>query len=362
MFALYVEARARTLVWDSICYHVFMSRIGITTTIPVEAVYAAGHVPVDLNNSFISSPDRQGLVEEAETVGFPANFCAWVKGIYGLLKTGRETVDAVVAVTQGDCSNAQALAESWQADGIEVIPFAYPYDKDPEQMALQVRRLAERLGAEPAAVERSFAELDEVRSKIWELDRLTWSDGRVSAAENHLFQVCCSDFEGDPQAFARKAEALLEEAKRRPPKTAQPKDPGIVRLGYIGVPPIAPEIYDFVESLGARVVFNEVQRQFTLPGGAPDLVGRYLQYTYPYSVFGRMEDIKRETKARGLHGIIHYVQSFCFRQVEDMIMRRYLQVPMLAVEMDQAVRLDQRTKTRLETFVQLLRGGEHCTL
>ncbi len=337
-----------------------MLRIGITTTIPVEVVYAAGHVPVDLNNSFISSPDRQGLVEEAETAGFPANFCAWVKGIYGLVKTGRETVDAVVAVTQGDCSNAQALAEAWQADGIEVIPFAYPYDKDREQLALQVRRLTERLGAEPAAVERSFVELDAVRSKVWELDALTWSGGQVTAGENHLLQVCCSDFEGDPQGFGRKAGELLAEVKSRPLK-ASPGSKDVVRLGYIGVPPIAPEIYEFVEALGARVVFNEVQRQFTLPGGAPDLIGRYLQYTYPYSVFGRIEDIIRETETRGLHGLIHYVQSFCFRQVEDMIMRRYLRVPMLAVEMDQAVRLDQRTKTRLETFVQLLKGGMNCT-
>ncbi len=315
-------------------------------------------MPVDLNNSFIGAPDRQGLVEEAEIAGFPANFCAWVKGIYGLVKAGREDVDAVIAVTQGDCSNAQALAEAWQADGIEVIPFAYPYDKDTEQMALQVRRLREKLGAEPEAVEDRFKELDAVRARVWEIDRLTWEAGTVCGTENHIFQVSCSDFEGDPEAFARKAGVLIEDAKARP---LQFPGEGIVRLGYIGVPPIAPEIYDFLESLGAHVVFNEVQRQFTLPGGAPDLTTRYLQYTYPYSVFGRIDDIRRQAQARRLDGLIHYVQSFCFRQVEDMIMRRYLQVPMLAVEMDQAVRLDQRTKTRLETFVQLLKGGKNCT-
>ncbi len=334
-----------------------MARIGITTTIPAEIVYAAGHVPVDLNNSFIVAPDRQALVEEAESAGFPANFCAWVKGIYGLVEAGREEVDAIIAVTQGDCSNAQALAEAWQADGIEVIPFAYPYDRDPEGMALQLKRLAEKLGAAQDAVQETFRALDEVRSKVWELDRLTWTTGAVTGAENHLYQVCCSDFEGDPRAFAHKAEVLLSEAATR----SLPPDEGEVRLGYIGVPPIAPEIYDFLESLGTRVVFNEVQRQFTLPGGAPDLAQRYLQYTYPYSVFGRIGDIARETDTRRLDGIIHYVQSFCFRQVEDMIMRRYLKVPMLAVEMDQAIRLDQRTKTRLETFVQLLRGGKHCS-
>ncbi len=337
-----------------------MSRIGITTTVPAEVVYAAGHIPVDLNNSFIGAPDRQALVEVAEHAGFPANFCAWVKGIYGLVEEGREQLDAVIAVTQGDCSNTQALAEAWQADGIEVIPFAYPFDKDPEQLALQLKRLAAKLGAAEEEVQRRFRYLDEVRSRVWELDRMTWAEGRLTGAENHLWQVSCSDFEGDPDAFAGKADRMLVEAKTRPGKPEQ-RDAESIRLGYIGVPPIAPEIYDFVEELGAGVVFNEVQRQFTLPGGAPDLVGRYLQYTYPYSVFGRIEDIAREIKTRRLDGIIHYVQSFCFRQVEDMIMRRYLEVPMLAVEMDQAIRLDQRTKTRLETFVQLLRGGKKCS-
>ena len=37
-----------------------------------------------------------------------------------------------------------------------------------------------------------------------------------------------------------------------------------VRLAYIGVPPIIFDLYDFVETLNARAVYNEVQRQFTM--------------------------------------------------------------------------------------------------
>ena len=49
-----------------------MKRIGITTTIPVEIVYAAGCVPVDLNNSFITSDSAAALVAEAEYRGLPS--------------------------------------------------------------------------------------------------------------------------------------------------------------------------------------------------------------------------------------------------------------------------------------------------
>ena len=60
-----------------------MAKVGITTTVPIEVIYAAGHIPVDLNNAFVSREDNQRLVEEAELAGFPRNFCAWIKGIYG---------------------------------------------------------------------------------------------------------------------------------------------------------------------------------------------------------------------------------------------------------------------------------------
>ena len=42
-----------------------MAKIGITTTVPIEVIYAAGHVPVDLNNVFVSHPDYEGLMEES---------------------------------------------------------------------------------------------------------------------------------------------------------------------------------------------------------------------------------------------------------------------------------------------------------
>ena len=56
-------------------------RVGITTTVPIEIIFAAGLAPVDLNNAFITSPDAGKMVEKAEGMGFPRNMCAWVKGI-----------------------------------------------------------------------------------------------------------------------------------------------------------------------------------------------------------------------------------------------------------------------------------------
>ena len=102
-------------------------------------------------------------------------------------------------------------------------------------------------------------------------------------------------------------------------------------------------------------MFNEVQRQFAMPFDTPDLVEQYRMYTYPYGVFRRIDDIQQEIERRNLDGIIHYVQSFCFRQIEDMIFREKLQIPILTIEGDKPGKLDARTKMRIDSFLEMLR-------
>ncbi len=321
-------------------------RVGLTTTIPVEAVYAAGQIPVDLNNVFISHPNRPSLIEQAEITGFPATTCAWIKGIYSAAQ--RTGVDRVVGVMAGDCSNTQALLEIWQFEGLQTLPFSFPYDRSSQALAGEIGRLCEKLGTSLEAAEHEKTRLDAVRRRAHEVDRLTWEEGVVSGWENHYYLVSTSDFEGDPEAYGRKLDAFLAEARGREPFRQT------LRLGYIGVPPILDGLYPFLEERGARVVFNEVQRQFSLPYLDDSLVEAYRKYTYPYDVFGRIEDIQREIARRRVAGVIHYVQAFCFRQMEDLILRKTLGVPVLTLEGDRPMAVDARTRTRLESFLEML--------
>ena len=59
----------------------------MTSSIPVEVLYAAGRVPVDLNNIFITDKDPSALIAQAEEEGFPRSVCAWIKGIFAVAKT-----------------------------------------------------------------------------------------------------------------------------------------------------------------------------------------------------------------------------------------------------------------------------------
>jgi benzoyl-CoA reductase/2-hydroxyglutaryl-CoA dehydratase subunit BcrC/BadD/HgdB len=322
-------------------------RIGLTSTIPVEIIFAAGKVPVDLNNIFITSPEKEAFVSQAEAIGFPRNTCGWIKGLYGI--TLKEGIKEVVAVTQGDCSNTHALMEVLQTRGVRIFPFAYPYDRDRHLLALQMERMMEHFGVTEAQVREVKETLDRVRGKVHEIDRLTWQEGMVTGGENHLFLVSTSDMNGDWHAFERETDRFLAEIKGRAPMIDR------VRIGYLGVPPIFTDLYDCLDGLGGRVVFNEIQRQFSMPFETHDIVEQYLRYTYPYSFFTRLEDIKQEVSRREIDGLIHYVQSFCFRQVQDIILRQEIKIPILTIEGDRPAPLDARTRLRLESFVEMLR-------
>lgn len=322
-------------------------RIGITTTVPIEIIFAAGKVPVDLNNLFISSPNPERYLARAEAVGFPRTLCSWIKGIYGIALA--EGIKEVVAVTQGDCSNTHALMEVLQTAGVRIFPFAYPYDRDRSLLSHQIERMMAHFGVDRAKVQGVKEELDRIRSKAHLIDRLSWQQGTITGKENHIYLVSTSDMEGDPRAFEAKIDLFLVQVKDREPLADE------LRLGYLGVPPIFTDIYEFLEQIGARVVFNELQRQFSMPYATEDIVEQYRRYTYPYSFFCRLEDIKEQIHLRRIDGLIHYVQSFCFRQVQDIILREQVKIPILTIEGDRPGPLDARTRLRLEGFVEMLR-------
>lgn len=325
-------------------------RIGITTTVPAELIWSAGAVPVDLNNLFISSPDRAAYIRRAERDGYPRNVCGWIKGIYGALMENRD-IETVVAVTQGDCSNTHALMETLRLADITTIPFAYPYEHEPSSLRREIESLAARLNTTVDAGERWLGRLDPLRTKLDELDRLTWRENLVTGTENHQWLVSSSDFEGNPDSFGVRLDSFLADARSRNPIDTP------VRLACIGVPPIYDDIHEVIERHGGQVVFNEVPRQFAQPDRRGGLTERYLAYTYPYDVFGRIADIAVECRQRSVQGIIHYVQSFCHRHIEDLVFRKKLDLPMLTIEGETPGPVDERTVIRIEAFIEMLAAG-----
>ena len=325
-----------------------LKKIGLTTTVPVEVLIAAGYSPVDLNNIFITSEDYLKYIDIAERDGFPKSLCAWIKGIYGACL--ENDIKEIVGVMEGDCSNTRALIEVLQLKGIKVYPFSFPHSHSLKDVEIEIRKFMNIFNVSEESVEQTRQRLNKLRKLAKEIDELTYLENKASGFENHIYQVSLSDFNGNVDDFENSLKDTILEIKQREPINRK------VRLGYIGVPPMTGDIYEFVESLDAHFVYNEVQREFAFPRAitAKNIFEQYYDYTYPYNTSFRINELKKQIDERKLDAIIHYTQAFCYRAVEDIVLKKQLDIPILNIEGDKLNVLDARTKLRLEAFIDML--------
>ncbi|MDP2173746.1 MAG: 2-hydroxyacyl-CoA dehydratase family protein [Candidatus Cloacimonadaceae bacterium] len=319
-------------------------RVGFTTSFPVEVVFAAGHIPIDLNNIFLTG-DSAKHIHHAELKGFPRTICSWIKGNYAAALAAN--LDEVIGIVQGDCSNGQSLVEMLGEEGMPIRHFSFPPERSQEQMNAEIARLERHFGVSREETLKQKRRLDEIRAKLVCLDEWTWREGIVSGKENHFWLVNSSDFNGDPDRFEEELDAFMREAALRDPLKLK------LRVAYLGVPPIYQNLYDTISDLGSGVVFNEVQRQFSMPHLLPDIVDQYIAYTYSYSVFARLKDIIPELKKRKIDVVISYTQSFCHLQIDNILLKKYIDLPFLTLEGDQPEEIDNRTLLRLESFFEV---------
>jgi len=319
-------------------------RIGFTTSLPIEVILAAGHIPVDLNNLFITA-NPAGLISKAEHEGFPRTVCSWIKGIYTVAK--QSGLDEIIGVTQGDCSNTHSLMAMLRDKGLQVSSFSFPVEKDYKELEWEIDKLEKHFDVTHSQVLKVKTRLDTIREKLMLLDEMTWKENLVTGAENHYWLVSASDFFGEPDKFESELHKFLELAKKRDPFKIK------LRMAYLGVPPIFGDLYNVVTQIGGEIIFNEVQRQFAMLSGKQDIVEQYLDYTYPYSVFDRIKDIGIECEKRQVEAIVSYTQSFCHRQIDNILLKKYINLPFLTVEGDQPGEIDSRTLLRLESFVEI---------
>ena len=200
------------------------------------------------------------------------------------------------------------------------------------------------------AANRVRDELEPCRHLALKLDELTWQQGVVSGWENHLWLVSASDFNQDYHKYHHELQKLLHQCQQR-----QAYSSDWLRLAYIGVPSVyGNDLYRYLENNGARVVLNEIQRQFAMPQPGNSLAEQYSNYTYPYSIYDRLKDITTELNRRQVDGVIHYVQAFCHRGIGDIIFRDAIDLPILTLEGNDDFFLTTHIKTRIEAFLDML--------
>lgn len=329
-----------------------------TTTIPVEVLLSADIKPLDLNNIFVNSKNPEKLVENAEIFGFPRSCCSWIKGMFSVLSKNNfyNDIDIFIAVTEGDCSNARVLAEVIAIEfGIETYIFNYPQSRSYKDISSEIERFRSFFGISKKDMELSRMRLKPLRKTLRKIDELAYKKpGLISNKSYHEIMVSSSDFKGDPASFEEETKGILNCLKKK--KFLPSYSP---TLAYCGVPPAIP-IHSFFDKLNIPVTFNEIQCEFAMTEEHDSVIDQYMSYTYPYSAIYRFSKFAERIKKRPVDGIIHYVQSFCHRQIEDIILRKTLKskrisLPVLTVEGDKPYKkISGNIRTRLEAFSETL--------
>ncbi|OQY09934.1 MAG: 2-hydroxyglutaryl-CoA dehydratase [Fusobacteriia bacterium 4572_132] len=271
-----------------------------------------------------------------------------MKGIYGACIANNIT--EIVGVMSGDCSNTEVLVEVLELEGIKVYPFLYPHSHKLEDVKIEINKFMELFNVNLVQVEKIRQKLNRVRKLSKKIDEMTYIDNKVSGFENHLYQIILSDLNGDIDKCEIELMEKINEIQKRKAKKEK------LRLAYIGVPPMTDDIYDFVRKFDSHFVYNEVQREFAFPRGieAKNIYEQYWNYTYPYNSKFRIQELKNQIEERKIDAVIHYTQAFCYRAVQDILIKKNLDIPVLNIEGDKINKLDARTKLRLEAFLDML--------
>lgn len=326
-----------------------MKKIGVTTTVPSEVLLAAGYQVIDLNNLFIVSKNYDKYIEMAERDGFPKSLCSWIKGIYGACIENE--IEEIVGVVEGDCSNTKVLVEILESKGIKIHPFSFPHSHKLEDIKIEIDKFMNHFNVSLEEVNKVRKKINEVRKLGRKIDELTYKENKVSGFNNHLKLVSFSDFCGNIENFKIELEEFILKSKKSNSINKT------LRLGYIGVPPMTADLYDFVLEHDSMIIYNEVQREFAFLRNCENknIYEQYHDYTYTYDTKFRIDEIKKQVMERKLDGIIHYTQAFCYRALEDILIKEKLDIPVLNIEGDKLNTLDARTKLRIEAFLDMLK-------
>jgi hypothetical protein len=246
------------------------------------------------------------------------------------------------------------LLEVLETEGVEIVTFEFPYSRERSTLDAEIARFEKHFGVTRADTEKVREGLAPLRRDLAEVDRRMGAGlGVGNAAKAHALLLSGSDFGGGaPDAFASEVKTFLSETED-PIK----EDASAPRLALVGIPPIVSDLFEHIERLGARVVLDEIAREFAMLRDADSIVSQYLAYTYPYDIFHRLNGLMGEAAGRSVEGIVHYVQSFCFRGVHDRLLREKTEVPVLTLECDRPGQLGGSAVTRLEAFVETFGGA-----
>ncbi|MBU0675115.1 MAG: 2-hydroxyacyl-CoA dehydratase family protein [Proteobacteria bacterium] len=346
--------------------------------IPEEIVVAAGGVCVGLCGG------SAGSIPDAEKI-LPRNICPMVKSAYGF-KAGRicpyfQTVDFVYGETTCD-----AKKKTWEILDrlVPTYVMEIPQMKKARDRTLWIEEVKDFKAKveEVCKSEISAADLAEaikvINNKRKALQRLTAlraaSPAPISGKDGLLIEQIA--FYDEPVRFAEKVNALCDELEQRVAAGIGVIDVEAPRIMVSGTPMALPnwKVHNLLETAGAVVVNEEScigtryfkdlidENQTDMDRQLAALTDRYMQIDC--SCFTpndeRIDQVLKEYRSSKAQGILHYSLQFCHTyNIEEIKIREMCEqegIPYLSIETDYSPEDVGQLQTRIEAFLEQIRG------
>ncbi|MHB1350654.1 MAG: 2-hydroxyacyl-CoA dehydratase [Desulfobulbus sp.] len=346
--------------------------------IPEEIVVAAGGVCVGLCGG------SQGSVPDAEKV-LPRNICPMVKSAYGF-KAGRicpyfQSVDFVYGETTCD-----AKKKTWELLDrlVPTYVMEIPQMKKKRDRTLWLEEVQEFKAKVEEVCKTTISSEDlagairVINDKRRALQRLTRlraaSPAPISGKDALLIEQIA--FYDEPVRFAEKVNTLCDELEQRVAAGIGATPADAPRVMVSGTPMALPnwKVHNLVESARAVVVNEEscigtryfkdliAEDKKTMDDQLAVLTDRYMQIDC--SCFTpndeRIDQILKEYRESKAQGILHYSLQFCHTyNIEEIKVREACEkegIPYLSIESDYSPEDVGQLQTRIEAFLEQIRG------
>jgi benzoyl-CoA reductase/2-hydroxyglutaryl-CoA dehydratase subunit BcrC/BadD/HgdB len=346
--------------------------------IPEEIVVAAGGICVGLCGG------SQGSIPDAEKI-LPRNICPMVKSAFGF-KAGKicpyfQAVDFVYGETTCD-----AKKKTWEILDrlVPTYVMEIPQMKNKRDKVLwleevkEFKQKVEEVSGKKIAADDLAAAIKVINGKRRALQRLTRlraaNPAPISGKDALLLEQIA--FYDEPVRFAEKVNVLCDELEERVKRGEGVMPEDAPRVMVAGVPMALPnwKVHNLVETAGAVIVNEEScigTRYFKdlidengkdMDGQLDVLTERYMQIDC--SCFTpnneRIEQVIKEYRESKAQGVLHYSLQFCHTyNVEEIRIKEACQkekIPYLSIESDYSPEDVGQLQTRIEAFLEQIRG------
>jgi benzoyl-CoA reductase/2-hydroxyglutaryl-CoA dehydratase subunit BcrC/BadD/HgdB len=339
---------------------------------PEELVCACGGIPVGLIRGGDPEPVAQGV---AYIPRFIDTFCRSQIGYRMLGEPLYQMLDLLVAPITDN--NSRAVADCWDFyTDVDVFRFGVPHNKDEDAFNYYLeglhllRERLENLTGIKISDERLKETIDlcnRERGLLKEISLLRQCEPPAITGKEFI-RLNHASFYADKASFVEILGALLEELRKEGPQLKGPRvllTGSTLALGDY-------KVLDLLESAGASVVIEEFAEgvrhyweQVQVGGDLMEvLADRYLRRRVPPAWFRpsreRIDFLIKLARDFKVNGVLWYqlmyrdsydIQSFYFEK----ILQEQTGLPMLKIQSDYDVSEKGPFKTRIETFLEIIR-------